>query len=215
MVVSCFVQQKMKSKSTTGEAQQEQPELREDQQQKAAQNHTREQSKAPPGQKGKAGSVSWAGFQTKAEVEQVELPDGKKRRKVLALPSHRGPKVRWDAGWRIDRDGFWEGLFLLFSSSWLLFGCQGCLVLCPSQSTSRGVNPGPHGSQNRTCRGGLRGPSQGGLSRHFPPCLQSFLLSRGSSVSWGPLTWGSPAVSVWGHRLVLWTKVNLQKIFVK
>lgn len=87
-------QQKMKSKSTTGEAQQEQPELREDQQQKAAQNHTREQSKAPPGQKGKAGSVSWAGFQTKAEVEQVELPDGKKRRKVLALPSHRGPKVR-------------------------------------------------------------------------------------------------------------------------
>jgi nucleolar protein 4 len=30
-------------------------------------------------------------------VEQVELPDGKKRRKVLALPSHRGPKIRWDA----------------------------------------------------------------------------------------------------------------------
>lgn len=94
MVVSCFVQQKMKSKSTTGERQQEQPELREDQQQKAAQNHTQGQSKAPPGQKGKAGSVSWTGFQTKAEVEQVELPDGKKRRKVLALPSHRGPKVR-------------------------------------------------------------------------------------------------------------------------
>nr|KAF6419286.1 RNA binding motif protein 28 [Rousettus aegyptiacus] len=32
--------------------------------------------------------------ETKAEVEQVELPDGKKRRKVLALPSHRGPKIR-------------------------------------------------------------------------------------------------------------------------
>lgn len=87
-------QQKMKSKSTTGEPQQEQPGLREDQQQKAAQNHTQEQSKAPPEQKGKAGSSSWAGFQTKAEVEQVELPDGKKRRKVLALPSHRGPKIR-------------------------------------------------------------------------------------------------------------------------
>ncbi|KAK1335168.1 hypothetical protein QTO34_004749 [Cnephaeus nilssonii] len=86
--------QKMKSKSTTGEPQQEPPELREDQQQKAAQNHTEEQSKAPPEQKGKAGSSSWAGFQTKAEVEQVELPDGKKRRKVLALPSHRGPKIR-------------------------------------------------------------------------------------------------------------------------
>lgn len=87
-------QQKMKSKCTPGEPQQEQPELREDQQQKAAQNHTQEQSKAPPEQKGKVGSISWAGFQTKAEVEQVELPDGKKRRKVLALPSHRGPKIR-------------------------------------------------------------------------------------------------------------------------
>ncbi|CAK6434294.1 unnamed protein product [Pipistrellus nathusii] len=87
-------QQKMKSKSTTGEPQQKHPEPREDLQQKAAQNHSQEQNKAPPEQKGKAGSSSWAGFQTKAEVEQVELPDGKKRRKVLALPSHRGPKIR-------------------------------------------------------------------------------------------------------------------------
>lgn len=88
------MQQKMKSKSTTGEPQQKHPEPREDPQQKAAQNHSQEQNKAPPEQKGKAGSSSWAGFQTKAEVEQVELPDGKKRRKVLALPSHRGPKIR-------------------------------------------------------------------------------------------------------------------------
>nr|KAF6338437.1 RNA binding motif protein 28 [Pipistrellus kuhlii] len=87
-------QQKMKSRSTTGEPQQKQPEPREDPQQKAAQNHSQEPNKAPPEQKGKAGSSSWAGFQTKAEVEQVELPDGKKRRKVLALPSHRGPKIR-------------------------------------------------------------------------------------------------------------------------
>ncbi|XP_045432521.1 RNA-binding protein 28 isoform X4 [Pipistrellus kuhlii] len=86
--------QKMKSRSTTGEPQQKQPEPREDPQQKAAQNHSQEPNKAPPEQKGKAGSSSWAGFQTKAEVEQVELPDGKKRRKVLALPSHRGPKIR-------------------------------------------------------------------------------------------------------------------------
>ncbi|XP_077196714.1 RNA-binding protein 28 isoform X2 [Paroedura picta] len=40
------------------------------------------------------GSISWSGFQTQAEVEHVELPGGKKRRKVLALPSHRGPKIR-------------------------------------------------------------------------------------------------------------------------
>ncbi|XP_036905167.1 RNA-binding protein 28 [Sturnira hondurensis] len=87
-------QQKVKSKSTTGEPQQEQRGLGKDQQQKAAQNHTEEQSKASPERKGKVGSVSWSGFQTKAEVEHVELPDGKKRRKVLALPSHRGPKIR-------------------------------------------------------------------------------------------------------------------------
>nr|KAF6419284.1 RNA binding motif protein 28 [Rousettus aegyptiacus] len=70
------------------------PESGKSRRRKVAQNHTQEQSKASPEQKGKAGSVSWAGFQTKAEVEQVELPDGKKRRKVLALPSHRGPKIR-------------------------------------------------------------------------------------------------------------------------
>ncbi|XP_053409456.1 RNA-binding protein 28 [Nycticebus coucang] len=84
--------QKMKSKPATSEPQKGQP--KKDQQQKAAQNHTKEQSKPPPEQKGRAGSTSWAGFQTRAEVEQVELPDGKKRRKVLALPSHRGPKIR-------------------------------------------------------------------------------------------------------------------------
>ncbi|XP_061629443.1 RNA-binding protein 28 [Phyllopteryx taeniolatus] len=34
------------------------------------------------------------GFQTKPEVEHVDLENGKKRRKVLAFPSHRGPKIR-------------------------------------------------------------------------------------------------------------------------
>eukprot|EP00074_Homo_sapiens_P091203 XP_016867878.1 RNA-binding protein 28 isoform X2 [Homo sapiens] len=87
-------EQKMRSKPATGEPQKGQPEPAKDQQQKAAQHHTEEQSKVPPEQKRKAGSTSWTGFQTKAEVEQVELPDGKKRRKVLALPSHRGPKIR-------------------------------------------------------------------------------------------------------------------------
>uniref|UniRef100_A0A452QS67 RNA binding motif protein 28 n=1 Tax=Ursus americanus TaxID=9643 RepID=A0A452QS67_URSAM len=86
--------QKVKSKPATGEPQQEQPALGKVQQRKSAQNHTQGQSKAPPEQKGKVHSTSWTGFQTKAEVEQVELPDGKKRRKVLVLPSHRGPKIR-------------------------------------------------------------------------------------------------------------------------
>lgn len=94
MAFSCFMQQKVRSKPATGEPQKGKPEPAKDQQQKAAQHHTEEQSKAPPEQKGKASSTSWTGFQTKAEVEQVELPDGKKRRKVLALPSHRGPKIR-------------------------------------------------------------------------------------------------------------------------
>ncbi|XP_075414750.1 RNA-binding protein 28 [Tenrec ecaudatus] len=58
--------------------------------QKPAPHQAHGQSQAPPEQEGTA----WAGFQTKAEVEHVELPGGKKRRKVLALPSHRGPKIR-------------------------------------------------------------------------------------------------------------------------
>ncbi|KAK2501203.1 hypothetical protein MC885_008679 [Smutsia gigantea] len=88
------MQQKVKSKPSASEPQQKQPELGKDQQRKTAQNHTKAQSKASLEQKGKAGCISWTGFQTKAEVEQVELPDGKKRRKVLVLPSHRGPKIR-------------------------------------------------------------------------------------------------------------------------
>ncbi|XP_003407300.1 RNA-binding protein 28 isoform X1 [Loxodonta africana] len=86
--------QKVRSKSATSEPQGEQHKPGKDQQQKAARNHTQGQSKASPEQKGKTGLTSWTGFQTKAEVEQVELPDGKKRRKVLVLPSHRGPKIR-------------------------------------------------------------------------------------------------------------------------
>lgn len=86
--------QKMESKPVTSKPQKEQKEVGKDKQQKVVQSATQDQSKAPGEQKGKAGSTSWTGFQTKAEVEQVELPDGKKRRKVLALPSHRGPKIR-------------------------------------------------------------------------------------------------------------------------
>ncbi|KAK7813851.1 hypothetical protein U0070_002501 [Myodes glareolus] len=85
--------QKMESKPVTSKPQKEQKELGKDKQQKAV-SPTQDQSQASGEQKGKARPTSWTGFQTKAEVEQVELPDGKKRRKVLALPSHRGPKIR-------------------------------------------------------------------------------------------------------------------------
>ncbi|NXK15182.1 RBM28 protein, partial [Herpetotheres cachinnans] len=40
-------------------------------------------------------AVPWSGFRTEAQVERVELPDGTTRKKVLALPSHRGPKIRY------------------------------------------------------------------------------------------------------------------------
>ncbi|XP_054940681.1 RNA-binding protein 28 [Physeter macrocephalus] len=87
--------QKVKSRTATGEQpQQERPELGKKQQQKTAQNHMHQQSRAPMVQKEKAGPVPWTGFQTKAEVEHVELSNGKKRRQVLVLPSHRGPKIR-------------------------------------------------------------------------------------------------------------------------
>ncbi|KAJ0069733.1 hypothetical protein NL108_012351, partial [Boleophthalmus pectinirostris] len=36
----------------------------------------------------------FSGFQTRPEVEHVDLENGKKRRKVLPMPSHRGPKIR-------------------------------------------------------------------------------------------------------------------------
>ncbi|XP_049670165.1 RNA-binding protein 28 [Accipiter gentilis] len=41
-----------------------------------------------------APTMPWSGFRTEAQVERVELPDGTTRKKVLALPSHRGPKIR-------------------------------------------------------------------------------------------------------------------------
>ncbi|XP_028814208.1 RNA-binding protein 28 isoform X2 [Denticeps clupeoides] len=37
---------------------------------------------------------NYSGFRTKPEAEQVELEDGKRRQKVLPLPSKRGPKIR-------------------------------------------------------------------------------------------------------------------------
>ncbi|CAJ1056855.1 RNA-binding protein 28 [Xyrichtys novacula] len=36
----------------------------------------------------------YSGFQTNPEVEHVDLQNGKKRKKVLPFPSHRGPKIR-------------------------------------------------------------------------------------------------------------------------
>uniref|UniRef100_A0A8C5CG34 RNA binding motif protein 28 n=1 Tax=Gadus morhua TaxID=8049 RepID=A0A8C5CG34_GADMO len=39
-------------------------------------------------------SLHFSGFLTKPEVEYVELEDGKKKRKTLPFPSHRGPKIR-------------------------------------------------------------------------------------------------------------------------
>ncbi|KAM9634934.1 RNA-binding protein 28 isoform 1-T2 [Morphnus guianensis] len=51
-----------------------------------------EAAPAPPGHP--APAMPWSGFRTEAQVERVELPDGTTRKKVLALPSHRGPKIR-------------------------------------------------------------------------------------------------------------------------
>uniref|UniRef100_A0A8C9XW42 RNA-binding protein 28 n=1 Tax=Sander lucioperca TaxID=283035 RepID=A0A8C9XW42_SANLU len=46
-----------------------------------------------PSQSQKQGS-RYLGFQTKPEVEHVDLENGKKRKKVLTFPTHRGPKIR-------------------------------------------------------------------------------------------------------------------------
>ncbi|XP_051817165.1 RNA-binding protein 28 isoform X1 [Antechinus flavipes] len=86
--------QKMKAKPVIEEPpkDQQQPPVKF-QKHKAAQSQIQGSSK-PPLKPPKGTTGSWTGFQTKAEVEQIELPDGKKRRKVLLLPSHRGPKIR-------------------------------------------------------------------------------------------------------------------------
>lgn len=47
------------------------------------------------GKQEKARGSKYAGFMTKPEAEQIELPDGKKRQKVLPMPSHSGPKIRY------------------------------------------------------------------------------------------------------------------------
>ncbi|KAI7802395.1 RNA-binding protein 28 [Triplophysa rosa] len=46
------------------------------------------------GKQEKAQGSKYAGFMTKPEVEHIDLPDGKKRQKVLPMPSHSGPKIR-------------------------------------------------------------------------------------------------------------------------
>jgi len=46
---------------------------------------------------GKAQESQYSGFMTKPEVEHVQTKDGKKRQKVLHMPSHRGPKIRYNS----------------------------------------------------------------------------------------------------------------------
>ncbi|XP_064417189.1 RNA-binding protein 28 [Latimeria chalumnae] len=76
-------------------------------QRRTAEGVKKDSADAKKGQKGQAPPAAsassagrgarqhWSGFQTKLEVEEEEeLPGGKKRKKVLPLPSHRGPKIR-------------------------------------------------------------------------------------------------------------------------
>ncbi|TSK38431.1 RNA-binding protein 28 [Bagarius yarrelli] len=52
------------------------------------------QQSAGAQRKQEAVSSHYSGFKTAAEVEHVELGDGKKRQKILPMPSHTGPKIR-------------------------------------------------------------------------------------------------------------------------
>ncbi|KAM8973416.1 RNA-binding protein 28 isoform 2-T2 [Pelodytes ibericus] len=55
---------------------------------------SKEAAVGTPKDNSSSGTGQWSGFKTKEEVEKEELPDGKKRRKVLPMPSHKGPKIR-------------------------------------------------------------------------------------------------------------------------
>lgn len=87
MVVSRFMQQKVKSKSVTGEPQQEHPELGTDQQDSSS-KPLMGAKQGPPRAEGEGGLYLMARVPDQGQVEQVELPNGKKRRKALALASH-------------------------------------------------------------------------------------------------------------------------------
>lgn len=54
-------------------------------------------------------SSHYSGFRTTPEVEHVELGDGKKRQKILPMPSRIGPKIR-----------YWFNLWLFFSRTFWL-----------------------------------------------------------------------------------------------
>ncbi|XP_074832778.1 RNA-binding protein 28 isoform X2 [Carettochelys insculpta] len=121
---------------------------------------------APPGAKGRQGAppgarqnrgpeelgagTPWAGFQTKAEVEQVELPDGTRRRKVLPLPSHRGPKVR--AG---DRG-------------------KPAVLRKPKAQASRRRRREKQGATPRQAPGERQGPAGGQAEAHFQQLVQQY-----------------------------------------
>lgn len=54
-------------------------------------------------------SSHYSGFRTTPEVEHVELGDGKKRQKILPMPSRIGPKIR-----------YWFNLWLFFFQNILI-----------------------------------------------------------------------------------------------
>lgn len=54
-------------------------------------DRTAKEKSIPEGQKQ---DLRYSGFHTTPDVEHVELQNGKKRKKVLPLPSHQGPKIR-------------------------------------------------------------------------------------------------------------------------
>uniref|UniRef100_A0A8C8GRA1 RRM domain-containing protein n=1 Tax=Oncorhynchus tshawytscha TaxID=74940 RepID=A0A8C8GRA1_ONCTS len=59
-----------------------------------AKPQTQQQAQKQTHQQAQKQGWQYSGFQTTSVLEHVELEDGKKRRKVLSLPSHRGPKIR-------------------------------------------------------------------------------------------------------------------------
>ncbi|XP_062403590.1 RNA-binding protein 28 isoform X2 [Sardina pilchardus] len=88
-------QQQQKHKQPQQQQQQQNP---KQQQQNQHPKQPQQQQRSPQKRKGQgqdeASGSQYSGFRTTPEVEQVELADGKKRRKVLPLPSKRGPKIR-------------------------------------------------------------------------------------------------------------------------
>lgn len=138
-----------------------QKQLKKDSSQKGEQLPQQQQQhsgkKKGPLMKGNAANVvkqekehgsQYSGFITKPEVEHVELKDGKKRPKVLHMPSHRGPKIRYNSLHKWNRTSTSDSTIKNYNVQWPSHYSSGNVI--------KGNNPWYNPWNRRKCPAGKR-----------------------------------------------------------